>query len=130
MFMSLFFLAITIITYVLSHFWARTTQPCKKFTAQTHYLFTGTQGDFYEYLYHWLSENKNIQLIKESDKQFILVEPSGWFSYGGFHHINLQENEVGLMVTISFQPKLVSTPMDEYFIQQKLLKDLKIEKVS
>ena len=118
--MSLFFLVLSVITFAISHFFARLAKPDKNFSFEKIFEFHGKQKDFVTRLEAWARQHPQYHLIKEHDQSFIIDEPATLMSYGYFYHVQLAQNDKNiLLVRIYGQPKLVSTPKDPEQLVEK-----------
>ena len=127
MFMSLFFLKLSLLTYFLGHYWAKKTQPNKHLSFSHSHFFTGNTQDFKKVLQKWLTNNSRLELVKESQELYVLSEKPGLLSYGYFYHITTEEMGEKLKVNISVQAKLVSSPIDKNHFSKQLADDLELD---
>ena len=130
MLMSLFFLQLSILTYFLTHYWAKKTKPEKDFSFGHIFIFQGNSKDFKKKLETWILSQKNLKKVEDKNNEMILSSPPSVWSYGYFYHFQWVEKEKHTEVVFCVQPKLVSMPNDRETLGEKLSKELELKDVS
>ena len=114
MYMSLFFLSLTIVTYTLSVLRAKNSSPDRnKFSTKKNINFYGQKEKFENRLADWAKNNPRFNYTKKSNHHFIIEEKTHLFSYGYFYHFLLTEKKECLTIEIIVQPKLISSVTDK-----------------
>lgn len=130
MYMSLFFLLLSLITYAFSHLWAKRTRPLSQNSYTKQWIYHGSVCDFKHLLVEWVQKQSHFHLIVSKENDFVISEQARWLSYGGFHHLRITQKPDALIVELSFQPKLISTGLDYKLIEDQFIEEKKLENVS
>lgn len=130
MFMSLFFLKLSILTYFLGHFWAKRTLPSKHNSLTKSYTFAGSKEDFSKLIYSWVQKNTRLSIREATQNHFLINENPGLLSYGYFYHISLEKFGKNTKVHFAIQAKLIGSPMESQNFSKELIDELELKNVS
>ena len=128
--MSLFFFIITAITYVISHLWAKKTQPISPTDFQTLKFYKGNLENFSHHLIKMVDNNPQWLLLEKTKTQFIISESPGAFRFGYFHHVQCKETKEGLEIKLTSQAKLVGASETRCTFQKHLTEIMRLKDVS
>ena len=127
--MSLLLLKVTLLSFLFTHFWARRTNPYPSFVYSLTKEFKGSFLEFENLLNRWVSLNPKLKIIQHSKPLIIIEETPSLFNFGGYYHIQMRREPQALLVTFSYQTKLVSPPIPPKDLNHFLEHDLKLEDV-
>ena len=127
--MSLFFIFLSILTYVFSHYWAKRTRPDQAHSFNQTQYFSGSLKEFQEHFKKVISKNPRLQIIEHSSTHYLVNESPGTLTYGYFYHIKCEQKEEHLIINILAQPKLISHHNDKNKLQDKLFSGMEFQDV-
>ena len=107
MFISLFFLSITILMHGLCLWRARTARPNGQFFFERKADFKGSTQDFEKLLENWILKNPKLVWHNKAPQEFVVEEKTGLLSYGFFYCFLLEKKNESWLVHIGVQAKLI-----------------------
>lgn len=127
--MSLLFLGLTVITFLVSHFWAGKNRPKRPSRPTAELLFNGFSEEFIKNLQQALQNNKRLKLLKWTKTEIIISENAGLFRYGTFYHLDLNNRRNDILVLVYIQPKLIGPQHDISPSVLELFKKIELKNV-
>ncbi|MEM7645425.1 MAG: hypothetical protein AAF203_00835 [Pseudomonadota bacterium] len=111
--MSLFFLNLSLITYVIGYFWARATRPTPGKYESVQFLFHGNREELKICLNEWITRLPSTSILKLDSTQIIVNQRTRGLRFGAFYFFELIPVPEGTLIKISRQAKLVSIPISQ-----------------
>lgn len=128
MFMSVFFLSFSVLTFILSHWRAKRTKPALHQFQWTK-SFSGNLNEFTEKLLLRVQSTPELLLLERGKFYFLIGQEPTAFEYGAFYKIHCKEIDNQLIIKVSYQSKLVSFRMSDQFPDELLFKEIPLDNV-
>ncbi len=107
MFISLFFLSITITMHGICLWRAHKALPMGPFFFEKKADFKGSSQDFEQLLENWILKNPKLLWHNKETLSFVVEEKTSFFSYGFFYCFSLERKNDAWQVHIGVQAKLI-----------------------
>jgi hypothetical protein len=130
MYMSLFFLFLTILTFLLAYFCSKKTIPQETQSFAEQSFEIKDPHSIHVLIKEWVIKNKRLSIIHESSDYYLVNESPTLLSYGYFYHIHVLTEAKKTIIKISLQAKLVSSPYDKKIIYTRFCENLELKNVS